>query len=506
MLAKTFTSAFSGVQSRKVAVEVAATSGLPKFTMVGLADKAVSEAKERILAAFAAMGFSMPAKKIVVNLAPADLAKEGSHFDLPIALGLLAALEVIPAEDLLGFYAMGELSLDGSIKPVSGILPAAHAAALEDMGIITPHAQAAEALWAGNKSVLAPATLMQLINHFRGLQILEANTAPKSFEETYSVDMADVKGQEMARRALEIAAVGGHHMLMQGPPGVGKSMLAQRLPTILPPMTAAEALETSMINSIAGIIGEKGFSITRPFRSPHHSASQAALTGGGAKAKPGEVSLAHNGVLFLDELPEFSPQALDSLRQPLESGQITVARAAEHITYPARFQLVAAMNPCKCGHFGNPAKQCPQVPLCAVKYQNRISGPMYDRIDLFVQVENVQPWELEKLGASESSDTIRARVVAAREFQRERINRFFGMKRDVLNNALSGDEIKDSGRFEADAEALLIKSVEHLGLSARGYFKAMRLARTIADMRMSEAVSRDDIASALMFAQRNLLK
>ena len=502
MLSKIFTSSFSGVQSRKVVVEVSAAAGLPKFIVVGLPDKAVSEAKERILAAFGAMGFAIPAKRVVVNLAPADLAKEGSHFDLPIALGLLASLEVIPAEELLNFYAMGELSLDGSLKPVSSVMPAANAAEAEGMGIIVPRSQASEALWGGNKGVLAADNLKQLINHFTGRQILEVNDAPRAFEESYSVDMRDVKGQEMARRALEIAAVGGHHVLMQGPPGVGKSMLAQRLPTILPPMTPSEMLEVSMISSVAGIIGERGLSTTRPFRSPHHSASQAALTGGGMKAKPGEVSLAHNGVLFLDELPEFSPQALDSLRQPLESGQVTVARANEHITYPARFQFIAAMNPCKCGHFGNPAKACPQAPMCALKYQNRISGPMYDRIDLFVQVENVNPWELEKLDASESSDVIRARVVAAREFQRDRIARFFGEKTGKLNNVLSGDEIKNSGRFEKDAEELLIKSAQALGVSARGYFKAMRLARTIADMRMSEVVAREDIASAMMFAQR----
>ena len=502
MLARTYTSAFAGIKVIRVSVEVMASAGLPKFVIVGLPDKAVNEAKERILAAFAAMGFSMPAKRVVVNLAPADVAKEGGHFDLPIALAMLGALGIVPAPSIENFMALGELSLDGTLKRASGILPAAVAAAEENLGIIVPAAQAGEALWAGNKNVLAPSSLQALANHFLGKQMLERLDTPRTFEENYLVDMLEIKGQEAARRALEIAAVGGHHILMIGPPGVGKSMLASRLPTILPPMTAKEALEISIINSVAGNIGDKGLNITRPFRSPHHTASQAALTGGGMHAKPGEVSLAHNGVLFLDELPEFSTQALDSLRQPLENGVVSVARANGHITYPARFQLAAAMNPCKCGHFGDPARACASAPLCAMKYQNRISGPLYDRIDIVVEVDNVNPWELENMAPAESSAQVRERVIQAREFQRKRIAGFYGGAKLCLNSELSGAEIKESAAFEPEAEKLLIESTEKLGLSARGYYKIMRLARTIADMARRESVIRGDVAGALVFAHR----
>ncbi|MDR1477158.1 MAG: YifB family Mg chelatase-like AAA ATPase, partial [Rickettsiales bacterium] len=468
----------------------------------GLPDKSVSEAKERIHSAFAAMGFALPAKRIVVNLAPADVIKEGSHFDLPIAVAMLAALGIIPAEEAGGYMMLGELGLDGGIRPVSGILPAAVAANARGLGIVVPEAQVAEALWAGNKAVLGAANLVELINHFKGTQIISSEAEPRTFEEKYSVDMADIKGQEAARKALEIAAVGGHHMLMVGPPGVGKSMLAQRLPTILPPMSAREALEISTINSVAGLLSENGLCITRPFRSPHHTASQVALTGGGLRSKPGEVSLAHNGILFLDELPEFSAPALDSLRQPLEAGVVTVARANGHITYPAKFQLVAAMNPCKCGHFGDPDKACASAPLCAVKYQNRISGPMYDRIDLVVEVENVNPWELERMEPSEDSATVRGRVMRAREYQTKRIDKFYGKELGLLNSALSGRQIEESGSFAADAMGLLMKSAEKFKLSARGYYKTMRIARTISDMEEREGVLSADIAAALAFRRK----
>jgi magnesium chelatase family protein len=381
-------------------------------------------------------------------------------------------------------------------------LPAAVAANARGLGIVVPEAQVAEALWAGNKAVLGAANLVELINHFKGTQIISNDAEPRTFEEKYSVDMADIKGQEAARRALEIAAVGGHHMLMIGPPGVGKSMLAQRLPTILPPMSAREALEISTINSVAGLLGENGLRITRPFRAPHHTASQVALTGGGLRSKPGEVSLAHNGILFLDELPEFSAQALDSLRQPLEAGVVTVARANGHITYPAKFQLVAAMNPCKCGHFGDPDKACASAPLCAVKYQNRISGPMYDRIDLVVEVENVNPWELERMEPSEGSAAVRERVMRAREYQAKRIDKFYGKELGLLNSALSGRQIEESGGFAADAMDLLMKSAEKFKLSARGYYKTMRIARTIADMDGRDGVQSADIAAALAFRRK----
>ena len=501
MLAKVWTPAFSGIDVIKVSVEVMISSGLPKFAIVGLPDKAISEAKERIQSAFSAMGFSLPAKRIIVNLAPADVLKEGSHFDLPIAVAILTALNVMPAEEVSSYMMLGELGLDGTIKSVNGILPTAVFASAEGLGIICPSKQVGEALWAGNKNVLGPENLISLINHFKGEQIIVNQTEPPLFEENYSVDMADIKGQEMARKALEIAAVGGHHLLMIGPPGVGKSMLASRLPTILPPMTAKEALEVSTIKSVAGELSENGLSIVRPFRSPHHTASQVALTGGGLHAKPGEVSLAHNGILFLDELPEFSSAALDSLRQPLETGKVSVARANGHITYPAKFQLVAAMNPCKCGHFGEPDCECALAPLCAQKYQNRISGPLYDRIDLTVSVENINPWELANIKSSESSAVIKERVIKAREYQYKRLSKFFGGEKCV-NALLSGSDIEACVNMDVVAKDLLVKSAEKLKLSARAYYKTMRVARTIADMEFRDTVLASDVSLALNFRKK----
>ena len=501
MIAKISTSAFNGIEVIDVSVEAMISAGLPKFLVVGLPDKSVSEAKERVQSAFAAMGFALPAKRIVVNMSPADVLKEGSHFDLPIAAAILCALNVLP-DEAREYSMLGELGLDGSIKPVSGILPASVAANSLGLGIVVPKAQVPEALWAGNKRVLGPSSLVALINHFKGTQILANDAEPHTFEAKHSVDMRDIKGQEAARKALEIAAVGGHHMLMIGPPGVGKSMLAQRLPTILPPMNAREALEISTINSVAGLLGENGLCITRPYRAPHHTASQVALTGGGLRARPGEVSLAHNGVLFLDELPEFASAALDSLRQPLESGIVTVARANGHITYPAKFQLIAAMNPCKCGHFGDPDRACASAPMCALKYQNRISGPMYDRIDLVVEVENINPWELESMAEAEDSATVRARVIRAREYQAERIEKTYGAGCGLLNSMLSGRQIEESGNFESEALDLLVKSAEKLKLSARGYYKTMRMARTMADMDGRGAVRSTDVASALAFRRK----
>ena len=501
MLAKIWTPAFCGIDVIKVSVEVMISSGLPKFSIVGLPDKAISEAKERIQSAFSSMGFALPAKRIIVNLAPADVVKEGSHFDLPIAVAILTVLGVMSEEEVQNYMMLGELGLDGVIKPVNGILPTSMSALANNLGIICPESQVAEALWAGNKDVIGPSNLVELINHFKGTQIISNSTESPKFEQKYSVDMADIKGQEMARKALEIAAVGGHHLLMIGPPGVGKSMLASRLPTILSPMTAREALEISTIKSVAGELGENGLSIVRPFRSPHHTASQVALTGGGLHAKPGEVSLAHNGILFLDELPEFSSQALDSLRQPLETGVVSVARANGHITYPAKFQLVAAMNPCKCGHFGEPDCECAMAPLCAQKYQNRISGPLYDRIDLTVAVENINPWELSNLKPSESSEVVKTRVIKAREFQNLRLKKFFG-EVETLNAHFSGSEIEECANLSAEALTLLTKSAEKLKLSARAYYKTMRVARTVADMAFRENVLPEDISMALNFRRK----
>src|ERR1700748_3853215 len=354
--------------------------------VVGLPDKAVAESRERVRAALAAMGLAVPARRITVNLAPADLAKEGSHFDLPIALGLLAAMEVLPADEIEHYVALGELALDGSILPVAGVLPAAVGALAKGHGLICPAASGGEAAWAGGLDILAAPSLLALINHFKGTQLLSPPTPRAAAERVPMLDLKEIKGQETAKRALEIAAAGGHNLLMVGPPGAGKSMLAARLPTILPPLAPEELLEVSMIASVAGEIEGGALTNRRPFRAPHHSASMLALVGGGLRARPGEVSLAHHGVLFLDELAELNRAALEALRQPLETGRVSIARAQGHVTYPARFQLIAAMNPCPCGHYGDLRRECRCTPAQVQKYRNRLSGPLMDRIDIHIEV------------------------------------------------------------------------------------------------------------------------
>ena len=384
MAARVVTLAFSGVEAVRVDVQVQFTSGESKFFLVGMGDKAVSESRERVRAAFVGMGLALPAKRIIANLAPADLPKEGSHYDLPIALAIMAAMGIIPPDALDDWAAVGELALDGRITPVAGALPAAVAAGGLGLGLICPEACGPEAAWAGETRVLAAPSLIALVNHFRGTQILSPPSPGQMLDDNLVPDLRDVKGQENAKRALEIAAAGGHNLSFIGPPGSGKSMMAARLPGLLPPLTPEELLQTSMIHSVAGLIARGQLTRARPFRSPHHSASMAALTGGGLKAKPGEVSLAHNGVLFLDELPEFGTQALDSLRQPLETGEVSVSRANNRVTYPARFQLIAAMNPCRCGHALEPGYACRRAPneKCMAQYQARLSGPLLDRFDL----------------------------------------------------------------------------------------------------------------------------
>ncbi len=365
MVARVGTVAFQGIDTLGIDVQVQMSGGLPAFTVVGLPDKAVGESRERVRSALGAMGLALPPKRITVNLSPADVLKEGSHFDLPIALGLLVAMGVLPADELSRYTVLGELALDGAISPVAGVLPAAIAAAADCRGIICPAATGGEAAWADGIEVLAPATLLALINHFKGSQVLTPPQPRLADDGAMAADLADIKGQETAKRALEICAAGAHNLLMIGPPGAGKSMLAQRLPGILPPLDAREALEVSMIHSVAGMLEGGRLSRRRPFRDPHHSASLAAMVGGGMRARPGEISLAHNGVLFLDELPEFQRPTLEALRQPVETGMAVVARANAHVTYPARFQLVAAMNPCRCGHLDDPAIACARAQAIA---------------------------------------------------------------------------------------------------------------------------------------------
>ena len=485
--------AFAGIEALAVEVQVQISSGLPAFLVVGLPDKAVGEARERVRAALTAMGLSLPPKRVLINLAPADLLKEGSHFDLPIALAVLAAMDVLPREDLLEFAAVGELSLDGTLNPVAGVLPAAIAASARGLGLICPAAQGGEAAWAGQIAVLAAPDLLALINHFRGQQVLTPPEPAGIADAGAAADLQDVRGMETSRRALEIAAAGGHNLLLIGPPGSGKSMLAARLPGLLPDLLPMEALEVSMIHSVAGMLDGGRLVMRPPFREPHHSASQAALTGGGQRARPGEVSLAHRGVLFLDELPEFPRQALEALRQPMEAGRTTVARAAAHVTYPARFQLVAAMNPCRCGYLGDAARECGRAPRCGEEYQGKISGPLLDRIDLTVAVQPVPPSELSRAPAGEASAIVAGRIAQARARQRERANGAATTNAEVDIGALV---------LAAEARELAERAADKLRLSARGYTRTLRVARSIADLAGAEPIRRVDVAEALAFRHR----
>ncbi len=499
MVFRVSTVAFQGMEAVPVDVQVLISSGLVAFSIVGLPDKAVAESRERVRAALQAIGLALPAKRITVNLAPADLPKEGSHYDLPIALALLGAMGILPGEFLSRHVALGELSLDGSLAPAAGALPAAMAANACGKGLICPRANGPEAAWAGEKvDILAPATLVQIVNHVRGTQML-SRPRPKLAEAGARLpDMAEVRGQEAAKRALEVAAAGGHHLLMTGPPGAGKSMLAERMPSILPPMDAREMLETSMIASLAGQIAGGAITAARPFRSPHHTASTAALAGGGMRAKPGEMSLAHNGVLFLDELPEFSPRTLEALRQPLESGEITVARANYHVTWPARFQLVAAMNPCKCGHAGEPGHVCRRGPRCAADYQARISGPLLDRFDLRITLPRVSALDLAAAAPAEGSAEIARRVAAARDIQQRRYAAL-GLQGVRTNAQAPASVLQEVARPDAEGQKLLSEAAEALHLSARGYHRILRTARTLADLAGEAQVGRVHLAEALAY-------
>jgi magnesium chelatase family protein len=499
MIARVVTVAFEGVDARRVEVEVQLTGGDVKFYIVGLADKAVTESRERVRAAFAGLGLALPARRIVVNLAPADLPKEGSHYDLPIALGLMAAMGVLPIDALQEWAAVGELGLDGQIAPVVGALPAAVAANAMGLGLICPEANGPEAAWAGDVRILAPRSLISVVNHFRGSQVMSPPKPGQMLDGPPVADLRDVRGQDGAKRALEIAAAGGHNLLFVGPPGSGKSMLAQRLPGLLPPLSPAELLETSMVHSVAGLIAKGALSRARPFRAPHHSASMAALTGGGVKVKPGEVSLAHNGVLFLDELPEFTPQALDSLRQPLETGEVIVARANAHVRYPARVQLVAAMNPCRCGYGGLGKGHCGKAPRCQRDYGNRVSGPLMDRIDLQIETPAVTAADLALPPPAEGTAEAAARVAQARAVQEARASAADAPPGLYLNARLEGDRLTAVASLDEPGRALLTRAAEAGHLTARGWTRTLRLARTIADLEGSPAVRRVHVAEALIY-------
>jgi magnesium chelatase family protein len=496
MVARAFTVAFEGVEARLVEVQCALSPGMPAFHLVGLPDKAVSEAKERVRAAMNALSIALPSKRITVNLSPADLPKEGSHFDLPIALALMAALEIIPKDEVEGTIALGELALDGRLIPVIGALPAAMCAAEEDKVLLCPKACGAEAAWVGATQVLGAASLHEVLRHYTNQTALSPAEAGEVMPQTGGRDLRDVKGQERAKRALEIAAAGRHHFLMVGTPGSGKSMLAARLSSILPPLSAVEALETSMIHSLAGLLTEGGISRARPFREPHHTASMAAIVGGGKGAKPGEISLAHNGVLFMDEFPEFPRAVLETLRQPIETGDVVVARANAHIRYPARFLLVAAANPCKCGYMTDPTRACARVPVCGEEYLGRISGPMMDRFDLRVEVPPVAYTDLDLPASGDTSATVAARVAAARGRQ---ALRFQGHATARVNADLEGSLLEDTANPDAEGRALLVRVAERFGLSARGYHRVLRVARTIADLDDSAEVRLPHIAEAVSF-------
>lgn len=498
MIATISTVAYLGLEARTVEVQCQLVAGLPNFIVVGLADKAVSESKERVRNALAAIGLALPPKRITVNLSPADMPKEGSHYDLPIALAVLGAMGMIDAETLSQYVVVGELGLDGRLAPSPGVLLAALHASGRDMGLICPAAQGSEAAWAGHVEVVAALTLLDLIHHLKGEGVLPPPEPGVVEAVSMGPDLRQVKGQEMAKRALEIAAAGGHNMVMSGPPGAGKSLLAACLPGILPQLTPAEALEVSMVASVAGTLEGGRMTRARPFRAPHHSASMAALVGGGLRARPGEVSLAHLGVLFLDELPEFQRAVLDSLRQPLETGEVAIARANNHVTFPARVQLIAAMNPCRCGHLGDAALACSRAPRCASDYQAKLSGPLLDRIDLHVEVAAVSAADLTLPPPTEGSAEVARRVARAREIQTLRYE-----EQGVRTNAeADGDVLEAVATPQDEGRQLLAEAAAAMRLSARGYTRVLRLARTIADLSGEETVGRIHIAEALSYRRR----
>lgn len=494
VIARSYTVAFHGVEAKKIEVQVALASGIPAFNIVGLPDKAVSEAKERVRAAITALGLALPAKRITINLSPADLLKTGSHFDLPIALTLMAAMDLLPPEQIEAQFSLGELSLDGSLVGVVGALPAALAAAEADCGLICPASCGAEAAWVEAARVLAPRNLLEVLNHFSGRAILaEAKPGEVQALDDHR-DLRDVRGQEKAKRALEVAAAGGHHLLMIGPPGSGKSMMAARMPGLLPALSAREALDTSMIHSLAGLLSEGGISRQPPFRTPHHTASMAAIVGGGRGAQPGEISLAHNGVLFMDEFPEFPRTVLETLRQPVETGDVVVSRANAHVRYPARFMLLAAANPCKCGYMGDIERACGHAPKCGEDYIGRISGPLLDRFDVRIEVPAVPVAKLANAPTGEASAVIAERVKKARDIQAARYNGLDGISTNV---EIEGDVLEQVCILRPDARDMLMAAVDKFRLSARAFHRIQRVGRTIADLRGEKDISKAAIAEAI---------